>query len=110
MIDTNLVGPFLVAQAVARSMVRDKRRGSIINISSVSSMVPSSGETKEVWVSFQTTINYRSSVPVVSFSKFSFVCHPSFTLLLFIYLVVIFFISRVKIRMMTGGVRVETMP
>lgn len=44
-LDTNLVGPFLVAQAVARSMVRDKRSGSIINISSVSSMVPSSGET-----------------------------------------------------------------
>eukprot|EP00752_Nemacystus_decipiens_P016226 g14508.t1 len=42
-LDTNLVGPFLVAQAVARSMVRDKRSGSIINISSVSSMVPSSG-------------------------------------------------------------------
>ncbi|CAM9325530.1 unnamed protein product, partial [Hapterophycus canaliculatus] len=42
-LDTNLVGPFLVAQAVARSMVRDKRAGSIINISSVSSMVPSSG-------------------------------------------------------------------
>ena len=43
-LDTNLVGPFLVAQAVARSMVREKRSGSIINISSVSSMVPSSGE------------------------------------------------------------------
>ncbi|CAN0294618.1 unnamed protein product, partial [Ectocarpus sp. 13 AM-2016] len=42
-LDTNLVGPFLVAQAVARSMVRDKRSGSIINISSVSGMVPSSG-------------------------------------------------------------------
>lgn len=45
-LDTNLVGPFLVAQAVARSMVRDKRTGSIINISSVSSMVPSSGKRK----------------------------------------------------------------
>lgn len=45
-LDTNLVGPFLVAQAVARSMVRNKRGGSIINISSVSGMVPSSGETQ----------------------------------------------------------------
>ncbi|CAN0455191.1 unnamed protein product [Ascophyllum nodosum] len=42
-LDTNLVGPFFVAQAVARSMVRNKKKGSIINISSVSSMVPSSG-------------------------------------------------------------------
>lgn len=38
------MGPFFVAQAVARSMVRDKRKGSIINISSVSGMVPSPGE------------------------------------------------------------------
>lgn len=43
-LDTNLIGPFLVAQAVARSMVRDKRKGNIINISSVSSIVPSAGE------------------------------------------------------------------
>ncbi|CAN0005850.1 unnamed protein product, partial [Laminaria digitata] len=42
-LDTNLVGPFLVAQAVAQSMVRSKRKGSIINISSVSSEVPSAG-------------------------------------------------------------------
>lgn len=42
-LDTNLVGPFLVAQAVARSMVKAKRGGSIINISSVSSMIPSIG-------------------------------------------------------------------
>lgn len=41
---TNLVGPFLVAQVVARSMVRGKRPGSIINISSSASLAPSAGE------------------------------------------------------------------
>eukprot|EP00611_Tribonema_gayanum_P025205 TRINITY_DN5691_c0_g1_i1.p1 TRINITY_DN5691_c0_g1~~TRINITY_DN5691_c0_g1_i1.p1 ORF type:complete len:267 (-),score=83.93 TRINITY_DN5691_c0_g1_i1:415-1215(-) len=40
-IDTNLTGPWLVAQAVARGMVKNKSGGSIINISSVAGLGPS---------------------------------------------------------------------
>lgn len=42
---TNLVGPFLVAQAVGRSMIRHKLEGSIINISSVAGQAPSASES-----------------------------------------------------------------
>ena len=41
----NLTGPFLLAQAVARHMVEHKRRGSIVNVSSVSAELANPGQT-----------------------------------------------------------------
>ena len=37
-IDTNLTGPFLMAQAAARRMVRDGRGGAIVNIASITGL------------------------------------------------------------------------
>ncbi|MET0987490.1 MAG: SDR family oxidoreductase [Steroidobacteraceae bacterium] len=41
----NLTGPFVLAQAVARHMVEHKRRGSIVNVSSVSAELANPGQT-----------------------------------------------------------------